>query len=117
MRVLVIGAGGVGGAFAAIIARRKFVSKLIIADVNLSKARAVALSVASSGMEVYSDIVDASSEESVYGVAQRHNVTRSLISVRRCLTRRFSRRRSDQVARTLTRLAIYRSRTQSARMS
>ena len=73
MRVLVIGAGGVGGAFAAIIARRKFASKLIIADVNLDKARAVALSVSNSGLEVCAESVDASSEESVYGVAQRHS--------------------------------------------
>lgn len=72
MRVLVIGAGGVGGAFAAIIARRKFASKLIIADVNLDKARAVALSVANSGLEVCADTVDASSEQSVYGVARLH---------------------------------------------
>lgn len=73
MRVLVIGAGGVGGAFAAIIARRKFASKLIIADVNLDKARAVALSVSNSGLEVSAESVDASIEESVYGVAQRHS--------------------------------------------
>ena len=73
MRVLVIGAGGVGGAFAAIIARRQFVSKLIIADVNLDKARAVALSVSNSGLEVFAESVDASSEQSVYDVAQRHN--------------------------------------------
>ena len=73
MRVLVIGAGGVGGAFAAIIARRKFASKLIIADVNLDKARAVALSVSNSGLEVYAETVDASSEQSVYDVAQRHS--------------------------------------------
>ena len=73
MRVLIIGAGGVGGAFAAIIARRKFASKLVIADVNLDKARAVALSVSNSGLEVCAESVDASSEESVYGVAQRHS--------------------------------------------
>ena len=73
MRVLVIGAGGVGGAFAAIIARRKFASKLIIADVNFDKARAVALSVSNSGLEVCAESVDASSEASVYDVAQRHN--------------------------------------------
>jgi saccharopine dehydrogenase-like NADP-dependent oxidoreductase len=72
MNILVIGAGGVGGAFAAIAARRAFVTKLVIADVNLDKAQCVASGVAASGKPVYAETVDASSEDSVHAVAVKH---------------------------------------------
>ena len=72
MRILLIGAGGVGGAFAAIIARRKFVSQLIVADVNLEKAQAVAKHAAMDGIEVQAETVDASSQESVYQLARKY---------------------------------------------
>ena len=38
MRILLVGAGGVGGAFAAIAARRDFFEKLVIADYDGPKA-------------------------------------------------------------------------------
>jgi saccharopine dehydrogenase-like NADP-dependent oxidoreductase len=41
MRVLVVGAGGVGGAVAAIAARREFVEHLVLADVDEERARRV----------------------------------------------------------------------------
>jgi saccharopine dehydrogenase-like NADP-dependent oxidoreductase len=41
MRVLVVGAGGVGGAVAAIAARRDFVEHLVLADVDEERARRV----------------------------------------------------------------------------
>src|SRR3954468_17352180 len=41
MRVLLVGAGGVGGAAAAIAVRRDFVERLVVADYDLDKARAV----------------------------------------------------------------------------
>src|SRR5215210_5922326 len=41
MRVLLVGAGGVGGAAAAIAVRRDFVERLMVADYDLDKARAV----------------------------------------------------------------------------
>jgi saccharopine dehydrogenase (NAD+, L-lysine forming) len=74
MRVLLIGAGGVGGAFAAIASRRAFVSALVIADVNLEKAQVVASSVAASGKAVFAQRVDASSQESVYALTQQYRV-------------------------------------------
>jgi saccharopine dehydrogenase (NAD+, L-lysine forming) len=74
MRILLIGAGGVGGAFAAIAVRRAFVTTMVIADVNLEKARNVASSVAASGKNVFAETVDASSEESVYALARKHGV-------------------------------------------
>jgi saccharopine dehydrogenase (NAD+, L-lysine forming) len=42
MRILVIGAGGVGGAMAVAAARREFFEHLVVADVDESRARAVA---------------------------------------------------------------------------
>ena len=40
MRILLAGAGGVGGAFAAIAARRDFYEAIVIADHDLAKAEA-----------------------------------------------------------------------------
>ena len=42
MRVLLIGIGGVGGAIAAITARRTFVELLVVADVDPLRAEGVA---------------------------------------------------------------------------
>jgi saccharopine dehydrogenase (NAD+, L-lysine forming) len=72
MRILLIGAGGVGGAFAAIVARRNFVTDLIVADVNLSKAEAVARHAATSGVRIFAETVDASSQQSVAGLARKY---------------------------------------------
>ncbi len=74
MRVLLIGAGGVGGAFAIIAARRQFISKLIVADFRLEKAEAVAADAARDGLDAVSETVDASSFLSVFGVASKHKV-------------------------------------------
>src|SRR3712207_1318617 len=41
MRILLMGAGGVGGAAAAIAARRTFVECFVVADYDLARARAV----------------------------------------------------------------------------
>ncbi|MGZ5369267.1 MAG: saccharopine dehydrogenase NADP-binding domain-containing protein, partial [Aeromicrobium sp.] len=38
MRILLIGAGGVGGAFTAIAARRDFFEAMVIADYDLARA-------------------------------------------------------------------------------
>ncbi|WP_214404151.1 saccharopine dehydrogenase family protein [Pseudonocardia lacus] len=42
MRIVVVGAGGVGGSVAAIAARREFVECLVVADVDPARAQAVA---------------------------------------------------------------------------
>ncbi len=73
MNILIIGAGGVGGAFAAIAARRAFVTQLVIADVNLEKAQRIASSVAASGKPIFAEAVDASSEDSVHALAVKHS--------------------------------------------
>ncbi|HEX5448532.1 MAG TPA: saccharopine dehydrogenase C-terminal domain-containing protein [Gaiellaceae bacterium] len=59
MRVVVVGAGGVGAAAAAIAARRSFVERLVLADVDLERAqRAAAVDDRFSGVQV--DASDAS---------------------------------------------------------
>ena len=42
MRVLVIGAGGVGAAVAAVAQRRDFFERIVFADVDAARARAAA---------------------------------------------------------------------------
>jgi saccharopine dehydrogenase (NAD+, L-lysine-forming) len=38
MRILLVGAGGVGSAITAIAARREFVERLVVADYDLTRA-------------------------------------------------------------------------------
>ena len=47
MRILVIGAGGVGDAFARIAARREFFEALVVADYDLARAERTVAAVAS----------------------------------------------------------------------
>ncbi len=63
MRVLVIGAGGVGAAIASIAARRKFFERLVIADIDGCRAARAAL--AAGDPRVSAATVDASDKEGV----------------------------------------------------
>lgn len=74
MRVLLIGSGGVGGAIAAIAARRSFVDLLVVADVDLMKAQAVVVGVAEGGLKAVAEQLDASSAVAVEEVARRHRI-------------------------------------------
>ena len=67
MKVLVIGAGGVGEAFARIAARSDTFSQICMADINLEKVRHVAVSVDSAKISAVQ--VDASSSQSVADLA------------------------------------------------
>jgi len=61
MRILLVGAGGVGAAFAAIAARRDFFEAMVVTDYDLSRAeRAAAVDPRFSAAQV-----DASSATSV----------------------------------------------------
>jgi saccharopine dehydrogenase (NAD+, L-lysine-forming) len=40
MRILLVGAGGVGSAFCAIAARRNFFDRIVVSDYDESRARA-----------------------------------------------------------------------------
>ncbi|WP_030441559.1 saccharopine dehydrogenase family protein [Actinoplanes subtropicus] len=76
MRVLVVGAGGVGAAAAAIAARRSFFSRFVIADFDLSKAeRAVA------DDRFVAARVDASNISDISDLCRQHGITHVLNAV------------------------------------
>ncbi len=77
MRILLIGAGGVGGAFAAIAARRDFFEAILIADYSLDRAERAA-----SADERFSAAqVDASSAEVVAALCREHRITHVMNAV------------------------------------
>jgi saccharopine dehydrogenase (NAD+, L-lysine forming) len=76
MKVLLVGSGGVGGAIAAIAARRSFIELLVVADVDPAKAGGVAAGVAEGegGMRCEAVGLDASKVEAIVEVAKRFGV-------------------------------------------
>jgi saccharopine dehydrogenase (NAD+, L-lysine forming) len=83
MRILVVGAGGVGDAVARIAARRSFFELMVIADYDLGKAQAsVAAAQATGGQGRFvAAFVDASSADSVAQLAREHGITHVLNAV------------------------------------
>jgi saccharopine dehydrogenase-like NADP-dependent oxidoreductase len=76
MRILIVGAGGVGTSAALIAARRDFFEHIVIADYDGDRARAVAARV---GDERFSAAqVDASSAEAVAELCREHRITHVL---------------------------------------
>jgi saccharopine dehydrogenase (NAD+, L-lysine-forming) len=82
MRILLVGSGGVGDAFARIAARRSFFERLVVADYDLARAeRTVAAVTAGNAaaqpgeQRFVAAQVDASSAESVAALAREHQVT------------------------------------------
>jgi len=77
MRILLVGAGGVGGAFAAIAARRDFFEAIVIADYDLARAeRGAAVDARFTAAQV-----DASSAESVSALCRAHRITHVMNAV------------------------------------
>jgi saccharopine dehydrogenase (NAD+, L-lysine forming) len=74
MRVLIVGSGGVGDAIAKIAARRSFVSTLVVADVDHTKAEAVARCAAEGGLTTFAEKVDASDRSAVASLATKHRI-------------------------------------------
>lgn len=81
MRVLVIGAGGVGSAFISITARREAFTHLVVADVDLERAqRAVDEAVDSGELDatqqsrLHAEHLDASDEVAVAALARSHKI-------------------------------------------
>jgi len=71
MRVLVVGAGGVGSAFVAIASKREAYSHITVADIDVTKAEgAVATATSAEGNRIVSAFIDASSEDSVAELAR-----------------------------------------------
>jgi saccharopine dehydrogenase (NAD+, L-lysine forming) len=77
MRILLVGAGGVGAAFAAIAARREFFEAIVIADYDEARAlRASSVDSRFSGSRV-----DASSADSVAALCREHRITHVMNAV------------------------------------
>jgi len=77
MRILLVGAGGVGAAFAAIAARRDFFETLVVTDYDLARAeRAAAVD-----QRFVAARVDASSASSVADLVREHGITHVMNAV------------------------------------
>ncbi|MEO5851642.1 MAG: saccharopine dehydrogenase C-terminal domain-containing protein [Nocardioides sp.] len=77
MRILLVGAGGVGSAFAAIAARRDFFDAIVIADY----AEASALRAAEADQRYVGAQLDASSADAVAALCREHRITHVMNAV------------------------------------
>jgi saccharopine dehydrogenase (NAD+, L-lysine-forming) len=77
VRILLVGAGGVGAAFCAIAARRDFFEQVVVTDYDLARAQRAA----STDPRFVPAQVDASSTESVAALVREHRVTHVMNAV------------------------------------
>jgi saccharopine dehydrogenase-like NADP-dependent oxidoreductase len=77
MRILLVGAGGVGGAFTAIAARRDFFETIVVADYDLGRAERAA----ATDPRYVAAQVDASSADSVTALCREHGITHVMNAV------------------------------------
>jgi len=77
MKILLVGAGGVGGAFAAIAARRDFFDAIVIADYELGRAEKAA----ETDDRFVAARIDASDESSVADLCREHEITHVMNAV------------------------------------
>jgi len=77
MRILLVGAGGVGGAFAAIAARRDFYEAIVVADYDEARAARAA----GADPRFTAARVDASSADSVAASCREHRITHVMNAV------------------------------------
>ena len=77
MRILLVGAGGVGGAFTAIAARRDFFDTVVVADYDVARAEKAA----ATDDRFVAAQVDASSADSVTALCQEHRITHVMNAV------------------------------------
>ncbi len=77
MRILLVGAGGVGGAFTAIAARRDFYDEIVVADYDLARAEKAA----AGDPRFRAAQVDASDAGSVRALVEEHRVTHVMNAV------------------------------------
>lgn len=73
MKILLVGAGGVGSAFCAIAKRRDFFDQIVVADYDYDKAQQAVGAVGDSRFTATA--VDASSEEAVARLVREHHIT------------------------------------------
>jgi len=83
MRILLVGAGGVGNAVARIAVRRDFFDLLVVADYDLDRARATVEAVAGhpGSDRLIPTQIDASDADAVTELARRRGVTHVLNAV------------------------------------
>ena len=84
MRIVLIGSGGVGDAFARIAARRSFFEGLVVADYDLSRAEATVAAVRDQNPGDFRFVaaqVDASDAESVAALVRDHRATHVMNAV------------------------------------
>ncbi|MCV7282944.1 saccharopine dehydrogenase NADP-binding domain-containing protein [Mycolicibacterium flavescens] len=79
MRILLVGAGGVGAAFCSIAVRRDFFDKLVVADYDEGRARAAAEAVGDARFVAAQ--VDATSAEAVAELVRSHRITHVMNAV------------------------------------
>ncbi|MGN9805254.1 saccharopine dehydrogenase family protein [Micromonospora sp. L32] len=78
MRILLVGAGGVGSAAVAIAARRSFFETMVVADYDLGRAERA---VAGHGDQFVAAKVDASAADAVAALCREHRITHVLNAV------------------------------------
>ncbi|MEV4846791.1 saccharopine dehydrogenase C-terminal domain-containing protein [Micromonospora matsumotoense] len=78
MRILLVGAGGVGSAAVAIAARRSFFATVVVADYDLTRAERA---VAGHGDRFVAAQLDASSADAVAALCREHRITHVLNAV------------------------------------
>ncbi|WFE64059.1 saccharopine dehydrogenase C-terminal domain-containing protein [Micromonospora sp. WMMD714] len=78
MRILLVGAGGVGSAAVAIAARRSFFATVVVADYDLTRAERA---VAGHGGRFVAARLDASSADAVAALCREHRITHVLNAV------------------------------------
>ncbi len=79
MRILLVGAGGVGSAFCAIAARRNFFDQIVVCDYDESRARQAAEAVGDARFT--SAQVDATSADAVADLVREHQITHVMNAV------------------------------------
>ncbi|OBA90333.1 ATP-binding protein [Mycolicibacterium elephantis] len=79
MRVLLVGAGGVGAAFCSIATRRDFFDRVVVCDYDEARARRAVDAVADSRFTA--ERIDASSSDAVADLAARHDITHVMNAV------------------------------------
>src|SRR5215475_5992296 len=77
MRILLVGAGGVGSAFAAIAARRDFFETIVVADYSLERAGKAA----AQDERYVAAQIDASSADAVSALVREHRITHVMNAV------------------------------------
>ena len=78
VRILLVGAGGVGSAFCAIAARRDFFEQIVVADYDLAKAQQAIVAV---DPRFSATQIDAGSEAAVAELVRQHGITHVMNAV------------------------------------